>query len=90
MLFVARVSVDTPLPPPTRVTDSLDDVLKIVDKKKSPAKKVPLSCSGPMAKGLFDVEESKDNGVADMGGEDIMKYIQQNQADEDDDLDLFG
>lgn len=66
-------------------------MLKIVDKKKFPAKKVPLSGSGSGAKGLFDVDESKDNGVADMGGDDIMKYIQQNQADEEeDDLDLFG
>lgn len=82
----------THTPSPHSVTDSLDDVLKIVDKKKSPAKKVSLSggCSGSGAKGLFDVDESKDHGVADMGGDDIMKYIQQNQADDDDDLDLFG
>lgn len=71
------------------VMDSLDDVLKIADKKKSPAKKVsPLSSSGA-AKGLFEVEEETDDGVADMGGDDIMKYIQQSQASNDDDLDLF-
>lgn len=63
-------------------------MLKIVDKKKLPAKKVsPMSSSG--AQGLFGVEEEEgqDNGA--MGTDDIMKYIQQNQATEDEDLDLF-
>lgn len=70
------------------VTDSLDDVLKIADKKKAPLpKKVsPLLSSG--GRGLFDLEESKD-GVGMEGG-DIMKYIQQNMdATNDDDLELF-
>lgn len=67
--------------------DSLEDVLKITDTKKpSAAKKVaPGVGSG---RGLFD-EEEEETGVGDMGTDDIMKYIQQNQAADDDDLDLF-
>lgn len=74
------------------VRDTLEDVLKITDTKKSSAKKVtPLASSGGVAKGLFDVEdEGGDDGlVGGMGTDDIMKYIQQNQAADDDDLDLF-
>lgn len=63
-------------------------MLKIADTKKSSvAKKVtPGVGSG---RGLFDEEE--ETGVGDMGTDDIMKYIQQNQAanGDDDDLDLF-
>lgn len=71
------------------VQDSLDDVLKISESKKPSAKKVaPVSSSG--ARGLFEVEEtSTDTGMSDMGTDDIMKYIQQNQAANDDDFDLF-
>lgn len=70
------------------VTDSLDDVLKIADKKKAPPKKVsPLSNSD--GRGLFDLEDTKDTAT-EMEGGDIMKYIQQNMdAADDDDLDLF-
>ena len=70
--------------------DSLEDVLKIADQKKpTGAKKVaPVSSSG--GKGLFDLDdEGADGGVGEMGKDDIMKYIQQNQAADDDDLDLF-
>lgn len=71
------------------VTDSLDDLLKVTDKKKS-AKKVAPVTSSATAKGLFEVEgEGETEEVAGMGTDDIMKYIQQNQATDDDDLDLF-
>lgn len=78
------------LSPPLSVTDSLDDVLKIADKKKSPPKKVsPLNSRAKG--GLFEVDD-KDDSTADMEGGDIMKYIQQNMEaanGEDEDLDLF-
>ena len=77
------------------MSDTLDDILHISkDSSKKSAKKVaPLSSkSSKMSSGggggLFDLD---DGGVADdMGTDDIMKYIQQNQAAGDDDLDLFS
>ena len=76
------------------VTDTLDDVLKLTNQKKPTAKKVaPVSSSVAKGKGggLFDLEENTaDSGLtSDMGKDDIMKYIQQNQTANDDDLDLF-
>ncbi len=72
------------------ITGSLEDVLKIAETKKSAPKKVaPGVGSG---RGLFEEEEGEegDTGVGDMGTDDIMKYIQQNQTTSDDeDLDLF-
>jgi hypothetical protein len=78
------------------VSESLDDVLHISkDSSKKSAKKVaPLSSKSSKTSsgggGLFDLDD--DGGMADdMGTDDIMKYIQQNQAaDRDDDLDLFS
>ena len=74
------------------VSDALDDVLHIASgnsKKKVVKKVVPESSKS--AGGLFDVDDSTGNDVAtDMGTDDIMKYIQQNQAAGDDDLDLFS
>ena len=72
------------------MSDTLDDMLHISkDPSKKSAKKVtPLSKTGGGG-GLFDLDD--DGGVADdMGTDDIMKYIQQNQAAGDDDLDLFS
>ena len=71
------------------VTDTLEDVFKIAEKKQ-PVKKVSLISSSEVASGsggLFD--DTTDNGVSDMGTDDIMKYIQQNQDTGDDNLDLF-
>lgn len=74
------------------MSDTLDDILHISkDSSKKSAKKVtPLSSktSSGGGGGLFDLD---DGDVADdMGTDDIMKYIQQNQAAGDDDLDLFS
>lgn len=72
------------------VSDNLDDILHISkDSSKKSAKKVaPMSSKSSGGGGLFDLD---DEGVADdMGTDDIMKYIQQNQAAGDDDLDLFS
>ena len=78
------------------MSESLDDVLHISkDSSKKSAKKVaPLSSKSSKPSsggGLFDLDDD-DGGVAnDMGTDDIMKYIQQNQvAGGDDDLDLFS
>ncbi len=81
------------------MSETLDDVLQIVNepkgkKKTASAQKGQRSSSKPASRstgglGLF---ESADNGagVSDMGTDDIMKYIQQNQGGaDDDDLDLF-
>lgn len=38
--------------------------------------------------GLFDDEDEGSN-IPDMGNDDIMKYIEQNQSTTDDDLELF-
>ena len=76
------------------VSDTLDDVLQIAEKKKTtkPTKKVAPTTNGGSSKasGLFDLSD-KDTaaGVDDMGTDDIMKYIQQNQPADDDDLDIF-
>lgn len=74
----------------------MDDILQISkDSSKKSAKKVTLASSKSSktsgSGGLFDLD---DGGVADeitgMGTDDIMKYIQQNQTNGDDDLDLFS
>ncbi len=82
------------------VSETLDDVLQIVSevggksKKTSSTKGVEKPPSKPASHatsglGLFDSEDNA-GGVSDMGTDDIMKYIQQNQAAADeDDLDLF-
>lgn len=77
------------------VSETLEDVLQIVSDTKGKAKtpKVPggMPSSQPEASrdlSLFD-ENTGDGGASDMGTEDIMKYIQQNQSTADDDLDLF-
>ena len=72
----------------------MDDVLHIAQdpaKKKSAKKVVPTSSkSTKTSGGLFDVDDSAGgDDITGMGTDDIMKYIQQNQADEDDDLELF-
>ena len=71
------------------VSESLDDVLQIANKKKPVVTKaVPgQTSSSSTAAGLFDIDDSA-NTTSSMGTDDIMKYIEQNQAD-DDDLDLF-
>lgn len=74
------------------MSDTLDDVLHIAsDPKKKSVKKVTLvsSKSAKTSGGLFDIDDSGDNDITGMGTDDIMKYIQQNQAAGDDDLDLF-
>jgi len=85
------------LPISLSVTDTLDDVLKLVkDKKKSVTKKVMVD-SGSTSKtnkgGLFDLDDESagsSSGVAAMGNDDIMKYITQNQpSSTDDDLDFL-
>ena len=73
------------------VSETLDDVLQVVNDKtktkKVPSKKIPTS-SQVKSTGLFDTGD-EDEGISGMGTDDIMKYIQQNQASTDDDLDLF-
>ena len=80
----------TPFPP--SVTDTLDDVLHIAganSKKKSAKKVVPAGSKS--TGGLFDLDDTPGNDIAtNMGNDDIMKYIQQNQTAGDDDLDLFS
>lgn len=76
------------------MSESLDDVLHIATdatKKKSAKKVAPASSkSKEISRGLFDVDDTGADGTADdMGTDDIMKYIQQNQAADDDDLELF-
>ena len=75
------------------VSENLDDVLHIVsDKtKKTATKKQPTSSQTTAMKsrgGLFDDEDEGSN-IPDMGNDDIMKYIEQNQSTTDDDLELF-
>ena len=70
----------------------MDDVLHIVsDKtKKTATKKQPTGSQSTAMKskgGLFDDDEG--SIIPDMGNDDIMKYIQQNQSTTDDDLELF-
>ena len=67
----------------------MDDVLKLVkDKKTADTKVLPpieFTGTGKMC-GVFDVNEA----IEDMGTDDIMKYIEQNQqANGDEDLNLF-
>ena len=77
------------------VSEDLDDVLKIVqDKgssKKPTAKKLPPTALGSSkvkaSGGLFDSDDTTD--IPEMGTDDIMKYIQQNQEAAEGDLDLF-
>ena len=77
---------------PLSVTDTLDDVLHITSggsKKKTAKKVVPTGSKS--TGGLFDVDDSPGDDIAtNMGNDDIMKYIQQNQTAGDDDLDLFS
>ena len=47
---------------------------------------VPTSTT---ASGLFDEEEEEKLPTDQLGSDDILKYIQQNQVDPDDDLELF-
>ena len=78
------------------VSEDLDDVLKIVqDKgrsKKPAAKKLPPmvlgSSKAKASGGLFDSDDTTD--IPEMGTDDIMKYIQQNQEAAGEDLDLFS
>ena len=75
------------------VSEDLDDVLKIVQGKgkKPTTKKVPPasvgSSRGKASGGLFDSDDTTD--IPEMGTDDIMKYIQQNQEAAEGDLDLF-
>ena len=39
--------------------------------------------------GLFDDDGDQGSNIPDMGNDDIMKYIEQNQSTTDDDLELF-
>lgn len=78
------------------VSDTLDDVLHLAQKKPTkPTKKATLattSTGSNKAGGLFDVDDrSAAASVGDMGKDDIMKYIQlnENTADDDDDPELF-
>lgn len=75
------------------VSENLDDVLHIVsDKtKKMATKKQPTGSQSTAMKskgGLFDDGDEGSN-IPDMGNDDIMKYIEQNQSTTDDDLELF-
>lgn len=75
------------------MSESLDDVLKIVNKpvkgKTAAVKKVAPGNSTSSGGGLFDVGDTADsNGITSMDTDDITKYIQQNQT-ADDDFDLF-
>lgn len=65
------------------MTDDLNDVLKIT-KGKSNQKK---SVNKPLVSSLFDDDDTTTEHSA-MGTDDITKYIQQNQSN-DDDLELF-
>lgn len=72
----------------------MDDVLHIVsDKtKKTATKKQPTSSQTTAMKsrgGLFDDDGDQGSNIPDMGNDDIMKYIEQNQSTTDDDLELF-
>lgn len=69
------------------VSDTLDDLLQLADKPIKPKKKAKSKPAGPHPVSLFDDSEDQ-NKVTDMGADDILKYIQQNQT-VDDDLDLF-
>lgn len=83
---------------PCRVSEDIDDVLQIVkevgtkSKKTKPPPREGQRSSSKAASGglgLFD-SDSNAGGASEMGTDDIMKYIQQNQAGaDDDDLDLF-
>ncbi len=73
------------------MSESLEDVLQIANKpskqKLGVSKTLPESSE---ARGLFDIDDSEDTSkdISSMGTDDIMKYIEQNEAD-DADLDLF-
>lgn len=75
------------------MSDTLDDILHIANdpKKKKAAKKVvPASSkSTKTSVGIFDIDDTEADDVTGMGSDDIMKYIQRNQATGDDDLELF-
>jgi len=61
--------------------------LKITEYPKPTAKNPSKPKTKPLKSTLFD--EDNDESVAGMENNDIMKYIQQNQISNDDDLDLF-
>ena len=69
------------------VSDTLDDLLQLTDKPAKTKKERQSKPSAPPPISLFD--DSEDQGaLGGMGTDDILKYIQQNEA-EDDDLELF-
>ncbi len=70
------------------MSESLDDVLQIANKPTKQRPSVTKTAPGKSSEGngLFDIDDSV---ATSMGTDDIMKYIEQNQADNDDDLDLF-
>jgi hypothetical protein len=71
------------------VSDGIDDILKMTKDTKKQQKSKSKS-SKPLATNLFtEEEEASSTAQALMGTDDILKYIQQNQADNDDDLELF-
>lgn len=69
------------------VSESLDDVLQISNKKKPAVTKAVPGQTSSTGTGLFDIDDSA-NTVSSMDTDDIMKYIEQNQT-ENEDLDLF-
>ncbi len=75
---------------PCSVSESLDDVLQIANKPSKQRPSVTKTVPGKSSEGsgLFDIDDSVATSES-MGTDDIMKYIEQNQAGNDDDLDLF-
>lgn len=72
------------------MSDSLADVLKIVNKPTKGKATPPIKVAPSGGGGLFNVEDQPDTRqITTMKSDDITKYIQQNQ-ETDDDLDLFG
>ena len=67
---------------------TLDDVLKVAHEKPKKKPK-PMDIQKPLAASLFDSEKERKDGVDAMGTDDISKYIQMNQQEDDDDLELF-
>ncbi|XP_019863667.1 PREDICTED: uncharacterized protein LOC109592726 [Amphimedon queenslandica] len=67
---------------------TLDDVLKVAHEKPKKKPK-PKSVQKPLGASLFDDEKERKDGVDAMGTDDISKYIQMNQEEDDDDLELF-
>ena len=69
------------------MSESLDDVLQIANKPTKQKPTVSKTLPGSSGGGLFDLDDSSAD-VSALGNDDIMKYIEQNQAG-DDDLELF-